>query len=133
MWTQPKTDWIEGSKINATDFNRIKNNMLYLIELAFELVPEFMIEPLCTDKTTSDFPYAREWNAIERDIDQVYGNTYAFAGRESSKTYYPNGQYLSLADLNRIERTQLKIYEYLQAQKKGRKHLPFTLGGEPLC
>ena len=55
MWIEPKTDWSAqysdtgrfiGDFFNITDYNRIKNNLLYLRELATELmrdVPEIVV------------------------------------------------------------------------------------------
>ena len=46
-WTTPKTDWYgvtnpsdgvyTGDRFNAVDFNRIKNNLTYLRELALKM------------------------------------------------------------------------------------------------
>ena len=49
-WTTPKTDWYgvtnpsdgvyTGDRFNAVDFNRIKNNLTYLRELALKMYDE---------------------------------------------------------------------------------------------
>ena len=52
MWQTPKTDWYgsvdanghyEGDRFNAVDFNRIKNNLEYLREMAIKMYKEFSI------------------------------------------------------------------------------------------
>ena len=51
MWTTPKTDWYgvsedgvyRGDRFNAVDFNRIKNNLEYLRDLAQTMYEEFAI------------------------------------------------------------------------------------------
>ncbi|WP_195395315.1 hypothetical protein [Holdemania sp. 1001302B_160321_E10] len=130
MWTQPKINWDIEDKINVSDYNRIKNNMQYLINLAYELYPEFGIVALGQDKTYSDLPYASIWNAIERDIDAIYANTFQYPEHKDTNTYYPNNKYISSADLNRIETFQVKMKELLENQKRGRHRLSFRLGGD---
>lgn len=130
MWTQPKLNWDIGDKINVSDYNRIKNNMQYLIDLAFKLYPGFSIQLLGADKTYSDQSYSSLWNAIERDIDAVYSHTFHYAGHQSTNTYYPNNKYLSYADLNRIESTQLRMLDYLENEKNGLRRISFRLGGD---
>ena len=53
-WETPKTDWhgerdangvYFGDRFNATDFNRIKNNLQYLRDMAIALYDEFNIDP----------------------------------------------------------------------------------------
>lgn len=104
--------------------------MQYLIDLAYELYPEFGVIVLGEDKTYSDQPYASTWNAIERDIDAIYQNTFQIRDHQETNTYYPNNKYVSAADLNRIESFQLKMKELLENQKLGRKRLSFKLGGD---
>ena len=54
MWQTPKTNWYgsvdanghyEGDRFNAVDFNRIKNNLEYLREMAIKMYKEFSILP----------------------------------------------------------------------------------------
>ena len=53
-WSTPKTDWngetvdgvYTGDRFNAVDFNRIKNNLEYLRELAIKMYDEFAIQSL---------------------------------------------------------------------------------------
>ena len=49
-WTTPKTDWqgatnaegvYIGDRFNAADFNRIKNNLQYLRDLAIKMYDEY--------------------------------------------------------------------------------------------
>ena len=51
-WTTPKTDWqgatnaegvYIGDRFNAADFNRIKNNLQYLRDLAIKMYDEFSL------------------------------------------------------------------------------------------
>ena len=56
-WENPKTDWhssfdgdgnYTGDHFNASDFNRIKNNLDYLRELASKMFDEFSIVSLAS-------------------------------------------------------------------------------------
>ena len=42
-WIKPKTNWASTDKMNLEDYNRIKNNILYLKEKANEVNKEFSI------------------------------------------------------------------------------------------
>ena len=61
-WSTPKTDWngetvdgvYTGDRFNAVDFNRIKNNLEYLRELAIKMYDEFAIQSVGSDKTVKD-------------------------------------------------------------------------------
>ena len=72
-WSTPKTDWngetvdgvYTGDRFNAVDFNRIKNNLEYLRELAIKMYNEFAIQSVGSDKTVKDYFYADEINALE--------------------------------------------------------------------
>lgn len=132
MWQTPKTNWLSTDKINIDDFNRIKNNMQYLIDLGQELYGSFDTVRLAADQTYTGIPYASMWNAIERDIDLVYENTFKFNGKEDTVTWYPNNRYIDHVNLNRIESTQLEMYQYLYGIKSGLRRLAFTLGSSPI-
>ena len=57
-WETPKTDWygeeIEGvyvgDRFNAVDYNRIKNNLIFLRDLAVTVYESFNIEAVSNDK-----------------------------------------------------------------------------------
>ena len=40
-FSKPYTKWTGNSFFTHTDYNRIKNNIQYLIDLSFELFPEY--------------------------------------------------------------------------------------------
>lgn len=62
-WSTPKTDWngetvdgvYTGDRFNAVDFNRIKNNLEYLRELAIKMYDEFAIQSVGSDKTVKSW------------------------------------------------------------------------------
>ena len=73
-WETPKTDWhgerdangvYIGDRFNAKDFNRIKNNLQYLRDMAIALYDEFSIVSLGADRTPADYFYADEINQLD--------------------------------------------------------------------
>lgn len=79
-WQTPKTDWYgatdsegnyTGDRFNASDFNRIKNNLDYLRDLASRLYDEFSIVSLGEDRTPKDYFYADEINQLEENLKTV--------------------------------------------------------------
>ena len=72
-WITPKTDWwgrtddegvYTGDRFNAADFNRIKNNLDYLRNLAIKMYKEFSLVSLGTDRI---FPADSE-NAVITEL-----------------------------------------------------------------
>lgn len=128
MWVEPKTDWVSTDYINYTDYNRIKNNIDYLKDLALSLYLPFAFEEMSPDKSSySDFPYADEFNALENNLDIIRGHTYSFFGDES-KQWYPNNRTPTYEDMNRLESACLKLFIGLSAQKAMKTKLSIRLG-----
>ena len=82
-WTTPKTDWTAGYDgneytgdfFNAVDYNRIKNNLIVLHELAERLYKTIPITSLGDDKAVGDYLYADEINNIEEALEKINKNT----------------------------------------------------------
>ena len=136
MWETPKTDWhyeldseglYIGDRFNASDFNRIKNNLEYLRELAIKMYDEFTIHALGTDRTPKDYFYADEINQLEENLNTVnqksikgaYGNT---------PSYTANGNIMDFAELNRLEGAILDLYDKLSNQNDGRRTFTWNFG-----
>ena len=127
-WITPKTDWKSTDKFNIVDYNRIKNNLLYLQWLANELHPPEIEANLGDDKTSyTDFFYADEFNAIEEQLDSINGQALEL-DIGSRQTFYDNGIFIGFRELNRIESAELKLYDLLTNQHDGRRMLTFLLG-----
>lgn len=128
MWTEPKVDWTRNNYINYTDYNRIKNNIEYLRELALMLYPDFSFFDMGSDKSGyADFPYADEFNLIESNLESIKNHTYGFCFFES-KQWYDNQPTLTYEDLNRIESTCLYMYKGLTKQMELKQRLSIRLG-----
>ena len=134
-WQTPKTDWygevIEGvyvgDRFNAVDYNRIKNNLIYLRDLAITVYESFNIETVSNDKTTADFFYADEINAMERNLDTINNNTLK-RNYGTMVTFSANGNTPVYTELNRLESAILDLYDRLSNQSEGRRTLTFNFG-----
>lgn len=128
MWQEPKTNWSETDFINAADYNRIKNNLAAIRDLAVVLYPVFgiVVNP---DKTVSEYPYADEINQLEENLETVQGHTLPSLQTGSKKTFYANQPYIKFDELNRLESACLLLYQNLVGQTEGRPRIEFTLGG----
>lgn len=135
-WSQPKTDWYgytdsegiyHGDRFNTEDFNRIKNNLKYLREVAICQYPTFDINDLGEDREKHQFFYADEINRLEENIDIIAKKTVGFYYGEPM-IYYDNGKIFDYNELNRIESAILDMYDQLVNQYRGRRMLTFCLG-----
>lgn len=138
IWITPKTNWqcrydargnYIGDYFEIEDWRRIIGNLIHLKELAYKMYPIFQFLSMGDKKEYGDYPYAEEWNAIEKNIKQLIDNTYKFQNT-LPKTYYEELPTPNYEDLNRIESTSLKIYEILKGQYDSLPVLAFTLRGD---
>lgn len=135
-WTTPKTDWFgetvdgiySGDYFNASDYNRIKNNLNYLYELAQKLYSSFTITSMGNDKTYSDFFYLDDINNIENNLYTLF---LKILKKTIAKTrYYYYSKTPDYTELNRIESATLELYNKLTAQYEGRRTLEFNFGSK---
>lgn len=135
-WSAPKTNWygatdIEGrytgDRFNASDFNRIKNNLEFLRDFAKALYGEFTINSLGPDRTPEDYFYADEINALEQNLVLVNANTFKRPYGESL-TYFDNGSTMDFLELNRLENAILDLYSQLTNQLIGRRMFTWNFG-----
>lgn len=126
-WETPKTDWISEDRFDAPNYNRIKNNLLYLYELAISLYKSFSISDMGSDKDYSSFYYADEINTLADNLEMINSNTYPVEIGEKI-TYVQNQAFIMYDDLNRIESACLRIYTILTEQKANLVRLSFRLG-----
>lgn len=134
-WTTPKTDWYgitvdgvyTGDRFNATDFNRIKNNLAYLRDLAVIMYEEFAISSVSADKTTADYFYAEEINEMEQNLVTINSKTLKQT-YGTAPTYSDNGKTMDYTELNRLEGAILDLYDKLTNQSNGRRMFEFNFG-----
>ena len=134
-WTTPKTDWYgavvngvyTGDRFNAVDFNRIKNNLVYLRDLAVKVYEEFSITAIGADKTTADYFYAEEINKMEQNLATINAKTRKMS-YGTAPTYSDNGRTMDYAELNRLEGAILDLYDKLTNQYEGRRKFKWNFG-----
>lgn len=135
-WTTPKTDWhgetssegvYTGDRFNAEDYNRIKNNIQYLHDLALELYEPYTHEDMGNDKDPGNFFYADEIMLMETNFENLVENT---LNRDYGTTpiYYANGLTMDFNELNRLESAILNMNELLSHQKQGVRHFTWNFG-----
>ena len=134
-WSTPKTDWngetvdgvYIGDRFNAVDFNRIKNNLEYLRELAIKMYEEFSIQSLGSDRTPKDFFYADEINALEDNLKTINNNSLK-RSYCNVPVYVDNGNTMDFKELNRLESAILDLYEKLTNEYEGRRMFTWNFG-----
>lgn len=135
MWTTPKTNWrgefidgvYVGDKFNAADFNRIKNNLSYLHELAVQIYDEFTIHSLGSDRTPKDFFYADEINKLEENLNTINSKSLK-RSYGATPVYADNGNIMDFKELNRLESATLDLYNKLTNQSEGRRMFQWNFG-----
>lgn len=134
-WETPKTDWsgevvdgaYVGDRFNAVDFNRIKNNLEYLRELAVKMYEEFVIHSLGSDRTPKDYFYADEINKLEENLVTINSKSLK-RSYGSAPTYVDNGNTMDFKELNRLESAILDLYDKLTNEYEGRRMLTWNFG-----
>lgn len=135
-WETPKTDWYgstdsdgvyTGDRFNAKDFNRIKNNLDYLRDLAITLYTEFSLVSLGDDRTPKDYFYADEINQLEENLNTLNSNTLQRA-YGTAPTYNENGLTMDYTELNRLESAILDLYNRLTNESEGRRMFTWNFG-----
>lgn len=134
-WETPKTDWYgavvdnvyTGDRFNYTDYNRIKNNLVYLRNLAIKMYDEFSINDVGSDKSVAEYYYAEEINQMEENLEIINSHTLA---REygDAPTYADNGNTPDYTELNRLESAILDLYDRLSNQSEGRRTFEWNFG-----
>lgn len=128
LWKTPKTDWVSTDKFNYVDYNRIKNNLTYLHQLAVSVWQEFEMPDMGEDITEyTAFWDADIFNLFESNLELINQNIYTQDFGISQK-FYPNGAFIKWDELNRIESAILSMNELLESYKTNLRHIEFRLG-----
>lgn len=147
QWITPKTNWhakydgageYKGDFFNIEDYNRIKNNLVYLRELGSELVYGLPTINVGADKHypvagspnwDNDNFFADEINAIEDGLQGIEDKLNLFHVKHGTKkTYYENSSFIGYSELNRIESAQLDLYNHFRDSIAGKLHLAIRFG-----
>lgn len=144
-WITPKTDWTNeydeeghftGDFFSYTDYNRIKNNLAILHDMAVQMfypieAPELgedkhQYDPAHPDYDNDNF-FADEFNAIEDGL-QAIDDAIPFIDFGVKQTFMDNGRFIDYIELNRIESAELRLYGLINNAITGKQHLQLTLG-----
>ena len=144
-WITPKTDWhstydgageYQEDFFNITDYNRIKNNLMYLREIGGEL---FYPLPNITVGADKHYPiagspdwdndnyFADQINMIEDGLEAL-DDAIALFNHGRKTTFYENGRFIGYAELNRIEKAELELYTYIVDSIAGKSRLAIRFG-----
>ena len=127
-WLTPKTDWKSTDRFNFVDFNRIKNNFLFLHEKAQKLWHTFQIENMGEDILSYEAYWeVSKFNAFEKNLESINKNIFT-QNYGYSKTFFENAPFIKYDELNRIESAILSMYKILQNQETALRKIPFRLG-----
>ena len=135
-WITPKTNWwgrvneegvYSGDRFNAEDFNRIKNNLDYLRNLAIKMYEKFSLVSLGQDRVAGDYFYADEINQLEENLNTLNENTLQ-RNYGSAPVYFENGNTMDFTELNRLESAILDLYDRLNNQSEGRRMFTWNFG-----
>lgn len=120
-WTAPKKNWYgkrlsngaySGDRFNYSDYNRIKNNITEVYNIAFPIYPDLVITDMGNDKKVTDFLYAEDINAFESNIDAI--NKYTKINSVADMLVFnENGQLPDYNEFNRIESDIETLYNYV--------------------
>ena len=128
-WTTPKTNWVNGDRFNIDpDYNRIKGNIEYLIELSKTMYLDYYTPTLETPSITG-FPKVSFFNNVVDSTRAILSNCYSPVGAKNMRSYISNGIVWNASELNAIENNHLLLYNALTRQKPGIRRLQITLGG----
>ena len=132
-WITPKTDWAArtdaegrytGDYFNTADYNRIKNNIEFLGNMAREFWAVSV--KAMPDRKYYEYPYADEINTLSDNLEKI--NAYVKCTIGEKTLYFDNGAFIGYADLNRIESACLALYEAMWNLYTRPVKLPFRLG-----
>lgn len=128
LWHTPKTNWKATDRFNYVDYNRIKNNLIYLHDLAQEVYKQFQIADMGEDITDyTGWFTAAAFNAFESNLETINKNIFT-QDYGVSQRFFDNGAFIQWQELNRIESATLQMNDLLERQKATLRKLPFRLG-----
>lgn len=134
-WIPPKTDWYgytdqsgiyHGDRFNVDDYERIRNNLLYLKLASAQYYKKFGYINM-DEKTVRDYLYADDINNIEDNLATLTKKTVDLSFGEQP-IYYANAPTFDYTELNRIESALKTLYERIVTDGRMTHQLSFTLG-----
>lgn len=112
QWIRPKLNWESGDFFYDEDYNRIKNNIMFLHYLAIRLHGDFNIMDMGEDKAYGEYFYADEINKMLDNIEKINKNTVNVSYGQKP-TYRDNGRTMTHTELNVIENNIVDLFDRL--------------------
>ena len=111
-WITPKTDWESTDSVTYIDYNRIKNNLLYINNYLNEIDPDTaQTLDLGDDKNYGSRYLPSEFNAFEEALE-----SFTRVGDDvnvGTRSYYrDNGNFITASQLIRLESCCLNWFNY---------------------
>lgn len=111
-WITPKTNWAKTDKVEYSDYNRIRNNLLYINDTLNEMYPDKAQTLDLGDAITYSANYLpSQFNAFE-DALESFTRIGVNVNIGAKKTFSGNDPFITYNELNRIENCCLKWYNY---------------------
>ena len=127
-WIEPKTDWVESDFFNYYDYNRIRNNLMYLNDKCNIYFPPDFYFKWGEEKQVGDYVYAKEFNLFEEVLTSINYRAYRYdIGME--KSYFDLGMTIDYNELNRIEKACLRLYKMFEQIETKSRRVAFRANG----
>lgn len=111
-WITPKTNWTMNDVFSYTDYNRIRNNLLYINDKINEMYPD---KQETLDLGEAKTGYTNEYRPSEFNAFEKALVSFKRAGINRNlgepKTYQSNGDFANYNDFIRLEKSCLSWYE----------------------
>lgn len=118
--------WKPSDFFNTADYNRIKNNICYIKQIADIIYGSVEFANMGPDKTWEEYPAPSEFRLMEMNLNYIC--LAAELPPEEYGLHQENYPFLDYMQLNQIENACRLIFERLFGIMKARKRLPFKLG-----
>lgn len=127
-WIKPKINWIADNYINIEDFNRIRNNIIYLYEASKKYIGyDYEIE-MPPEVTYSDIAYADLWNMLVSSLKIIREHAPIKDDYDLPREYTNYSPYIHYTTLNDIEKAILFYYDIYCGLDDTIPELAVTLG-----
>ena len=121
-YIEPKTDWEPNDYITPQDYNRIKNNLVYLNDMFNEQYPNPYAFNPGADIGVDEWFKASKWNMFEECVEKFQRTGFIYTFGERSY-YKDNGHLPNYNQLNRLEKC-IEAYQRISIPVESVEILP---------
>lgn len=127
IWIEPKTTWNGESFDVEVDYERIRNNIMYVNMLFNKYYGDCELIDMPV-YTYSDVPTEIFFNTQPLNLERIVQNSYRPINFQTMRSYVASGTPYNYEDLNIIESNTLLLYNILNSYESNKRRLPFKLG-----